>query len=258
MNNQSKKSTEDNVEAKKIQQDGFDILYQAKINRHVERRDNLRANTPKAYSLIMEKYCAKGMQNRIEEHPDFESKIKNNPIELLKAIQTLINNPIRGRYPFACQHDDLLRLAKARQYEDESLADYIKRFKQLRDVYKRGVGKHTFDGWVTTTEEYKQMEEDHDNAGKKELKDTTFEKWCTYALVMGADQKKHGSLIKGWTSQYSMVHNQWPQTMPKANDILMNHKFDKHPDNNRNNGNKERQEQQKQDSETDRVQNNLA
>ena len=32
-----KMSTEGNADEKKIQQDGFDILYQAEINRHVER-----------------------------------------------------------------------------------------------------------------------------------------------------------------------------------------------------------------------------
>ena len=35
-------------------------------------------------------YCNGTMQHRIEEHPDFESMIQNDPIELLKAIKILL------------------------------------------------------------------------------------------------------------------------------------------------------------------------
>jgi hypothetical protein len=40
------------------------------------------------------------MQNRIEEHPDYESKIQDDPIELLEKIKVLMHNPIRAKYPF--------------------------------------------------------------------------------------------------------------------------------------------------------------
>jgi hypothetical protein len=30
-----------------------------------------------------------------------EQKIKNKPIELLKAVKILINDPVRARYPYA-------------------------------------------------------------------------------------------------------------------------------------------------------------
>ena len=40
------------------------------------------------------------MQHRIEEHPDFESTIQNDPIELLKAIKIVMHDPIRAKYPY--------------------------------------------------------------------------------------------------------------------------------------------------------------
>ena len=39
------------------------------------------------------------MQHRIEEHPDFESTIQNDPIELLKAIKIVMHDPIRAKIP---------------------------------------------------------------------------------------------------------------------------------------------------------------
>ena len=66
--------------------DGKDIDYQAKLTRFLAREDTLNENLLKAYALIFSNYCSKTIQNRIEEHPDFESVIRDDPIELLKAI----------------------------------------------------------------------------------------------------------------------------------------------------------------------------
>jgi hypothetical protein len=43
-------------------------------------------NMSKAYAFLWEQ-CARAMQNEIEARTDYESSIKNNPIELLKAIK---------------------------------------------------------------------------------------------------------------------------------------------------------------------------
>ncbi len=48
----------------------------------------------KAYALIFDNYCNRTMQVHVEEHKDFESKIRDDPIELLKAIQILMHAPI--------------------------------------------------------------------------------------------------------------------------------------------------------------------
>jgi hypothetical protein len=84
------------------QQAGMDILYQAELEMSlVDRKDTLEQNLTKAYALIFSTYCNKTMQNRIEEHPEFESTIHDDPIELLNKIKVLMHNPIRAKYPFA-------------------------------------------------------------------------------------------------------------------------------------------------------------
>ena len=64
-------SKETDVAKAKIDQDGKDIDYQAKLTRFLEREDTLDENFLKAYALIFSNYCSKTIQNKIEEHPEF-------------------------------------------------------------------------------------------------------------------------------------------------------------------------------------------
>ena len=45
-------------------------------------------------------HCDKKMQAQIKESPDFESKIQNDPIELLKIVKTKTHDPSRTK----CEH----------------------------------------------------------------------------------------------------------------------------------------------------------
>ena len=74
---------------KVINQTGLDIKYQEELRRHLDREDALKEGMNKAYALIFTNYCTKTMQARIEEHPDFKSTLKNDPIALLDAIKTV-------------------------------------------------------------------------------------------------------------------------------------------------------------------------
>ena len=98
------------LQEQKIVQDGYDIKYTAKLNKHLEREAILDKNMAKAYALIYSQYCNKTMQNRIEEHPDFEMTIRDDPIELLNNIKILMHDPIRARYPFVTVTEALTRL----------------------------------------------------------------------------------------------------------------------------------------------------
>ena len=83
-------SAETKPEVAAIEQTGLDIKYQEQLRRYLDRKDSLEDGLKKAYSLIYTTYCTKIMQTRIEEHPDFETKIDNDPIALLEAIKTLV------------------------------------------------------------------------------------------------------------------------------------------------------------------------
>jgi len=68
-------STLDADKGQAVEQAGFDIKYQEELRRHLDRKDALRQGLAQAYALIFGTYCTKTMQQRVEGHPDFDSKL---------------------------------------------------------------------------------------------------------------------------------------------------------------------------------------
>jgi hypothetical protein len=64
---------------------GMDMEYQLALNDYNKRVINLQKGMEKAYTDIHATYCTKMMRGRIDTHPNFDTKIYNNPIELLVA-----------------------------------------------------------------------------------------------------------------------------------------------------------------------------
>jgi hypothetical protein len=187
----------------------------------------------KAYALIFSTYCNKTMQNRVEEHPEFETTIRDDPIELLNKIKVLrMHDPIRAKSPFASLTEAISRMLNLKQSDNKGLLDYIKRFKESRDIMKSQVGTDILDKFVENTLEYR---DESNTTMKKEMKDGAFNRWMAYLLIRNIDQAKYGSLPNGLVSQFSMQNNQYPKTCTTATDILSNDRF-----NNRGNSNKKK------------------
>ena len=216
-------STETDAAAKASEQNGFDIKYQEELRMYLDRKKTLNEGLNKAYALIFTNYCTRPMQARIEEHPDFASKIDDNPIALLEAIKTLMHAPVRAQYPLVAMTDALAGLLNIRQKEDEPLLEYVKRFKQQRDIVKSQLGTDLLDKFTETLESYKDATTATDKA---EIKAQAFEKWLAYLLIRGSDPSKYGSLLRGFVSQYSLGNDQYPTTLETATDVLANHRFD--------------------------------
>ena len=90
-------TAESEERVRKIEQEGYDVLYTAEVQNYMDRKNTFETNLGRAYALILSTYCNGTMQHRIKEHPDFESKIQNDPIELLKAIKIVMHDPIRAK-----------------------------------------------------------------------------------------------------------------------------------------------------------------
>ena len=120
----------------------------------------LNDNLVKAYALIYSTYCSKTMQNRVQEDVDFKNKIQDDPIELLKALKVLMHNTVRVRYPYALMTEALTRLLHVKQGEQEPLLDYVKRFKETRDVIKSSMGTDILNKFVENTQEFRNETKD--------------------------------------------------------------------------------------------------
>jgi hypothetical protein len=121
---------------------------------YTKRKHKLEDNMSKTYSLIYLQHCNKTIQDRIHAHPDFETKIKNDPIELLKAVEILINDLVQARYPYTSVTEAMTRFMTCRQGENKPLADYLKRFKSYQDSMSQNMGKDFLKDFVKNTKQY--------------------------------------------------------------------------------------------------------
>jgi hypothetical protein len=215
-------SSETDPAVKVVDQAGLDIKYQEELRRHLDRKDALREGLNKAYALIFANYCTKTMQSRIEEHPDYESTLKNNPIAVLEAIKTLMHGPVQAQYPLVSMTDALSRLVNAKQQESETLLDYVKCFKQLRDIAKSQLGNTILNEFVEHQTGYAAASTNEKLVKKQEA----YPRWMAYLLIHGTDQTKYGSLQKGFVSQFLLGNDQYPKSITAAIDVLSNHKID--------------------------------
>lgn len=111
---------------KKIEQDGLDVDCTMQSKMHLEQVHMLDQNLTKTCALVHSTCCDKTMQNRIQEHPDCESKIRDDPIELLKAIKVPMHDPTRVKCPHASLVEATSRLVDVEQMENEDLLDHVK------------------------------------------------------------------------------------------------------------------------------------
>ena len=162
------------------------------------------------------------MQARIEARKDFESNIKNNPIELLKSIKLHSMNYQEHCYEMAVILDSMKNMLNIKK-EQESLVDYTKRFKNARDLMVSQVG-----GPLILTRFVVSMPEVNQNISKdyQRFQEIAFEQFMAYTYLENSDQNKYGTLMNNLKQQHSLQNDQYPKTLNHATNILSNHKFD--------------------------------
>ena len=234
--------------AAKIEQAGLDIKYTAEITTHAKRVQVLEANITKSYSMIMDDYCTPAMRSRIQEHPDFYTKIRDDPIVLLQTIMSSMHEAVRAQYPLVAPLEFIRMLLTCKQGtypHEEALIDWSKRLKQNADLTDPYIGKSALDYYVEQTPEYKaaayrpstaeaavfiehpdiplQWKESTD---QKAIKIATWKSMLAFRLIQGSDQSKYGSLCKNLQAQYSLGNDQYPKTLETAVDVLNQHRYD--------------------------------
>ena len=187
---------------------------------HEARIRTLEINMKRAFALIVDEYCTKGMQQRIETHPDYATRIEDNPIVLLEEIQKLMHETVRAQYNMLTFVEAIEAFVTIKQKDDEELLDYSKRFKQVRTTYKSYLGKTLFDHYVGTLPEYTAA---LDEAARNKIKNDTFEAFSALLILKGAGDE-YREVMKTLNMQKSMGTDQYPKTTVAAVDILVNHK----------------------------------
>jgi len=190
------------------------------IKVHAERIRKQELNMKRAFATICDEYCTKGMRQRIETHPDYHTRIQDNPIVLLQEIQKLMHETVRAQYSMLTHVEAIEALVTMKQNDGEELLDYVKRFKQLRTTYKSYLGTSLFNAHVEGLPAYATAADD---AARAAMKTDMFEAFSALLILRGADKKEFSKLTEQLNMQMSMGIDQYPKTMVKAVDILANH-----------------------------------
>jgi hypothetical protein len=105
------------------EQKAFDKEFEREVKDWRLRKKELQNGLEMVFALIKETYCTKSMRDRVEAHPEYESKIKDNPVELLKVIRVLTHETVSAQHSYVSLVDLVAWLMTIKQYDD-SLLEY--------------------------------------------------------------------------------------------------------------------------------------
>ena len=220
-----KESTKTDPDDKAFHQKTLDMLWNKELELYVERKAELDENYSKAYAFIFEQYCGREMQVALQELEHYETKILNNPLELLKEVRTLMHTPIKARYPFMTLTENLSSFLNLRQTENESLLDYLDRFEQEKNIIKSMLGIDVLYKFTTTHPGYEDLDED----GQDLEKAGSFDAWMACIFLRGGNQATYGELLKDYRKDYANKENSYPKTVRGALDVMRQLKPSKKP-----------------------------
>jgi hypothetical protein len=133
-----------------LENKAHEYLFREKAKRYTARVEILEDSLLKAYGLIWSDYMTPAMVQRIEQHPEYATKIRNDPIELLLAIRASMHEAVRSQKKILTATQALIKFITHKQ-ADSTLKDYIKDFKELRDVFAAQWGDSITIGLIDAT-----------------------------------------------------------------------------------------------------------
>ena len=129
--------TDRDVKAREDKQN--DLKYKMEYDAYLKRTNIFEENEYKAYADLWE-HCAKALKAKIEARTDFQGTIYNSPINLLRSIKEHSLSYEEDRYEMATIADAFKDYFSCKQQQGESLLDYTRRFKIVRDVLTSYLG----------------------------------------------------------------------------------------------------------------------
>jgi hypothetical protein len=185
-----------------------------------KRKSQLEDGLNKAYSIIWTDYMTETMRTRIEQHPDYLSKIKGDSVELIKAIKSSMHETTRAQKPTLSAIQAITKLFTYKQ-QDQPLGDYIKVFKEHRDVLITQLGEHMFDHFAATqTVDYSNKTVDE----RKKIRKDTFDEMLGTLLIVNSDQRRYKGLQSDLSAGFTRGRDEYPGNLHAAIDMLDNHK----------------------------------
>ena len=184
------------------------------------------------------------MKQNLESKADYTGVIKNNPFELLKAVESLSYNYQESKYEIAIIADAIRIFVNLRQKEDESLSSYLESFQAASNNMLAQKGSE-----IILTK-YMETMQGYDPDNQQPFIKKAYEEYLAYTFLVNSDSSKYGSLIKNLAQQQSLKNTQYPKSLTAASEVLLEHQWDsKYYENKKSRKDKEKKARE-QDNET--------
>ena len=237
-----KVSTAKDAAQKEQETEKFRLDYNIEMKKFTDKKENYENNSKKAYKFLWEQ-CSVTMRDRVESIPGFAANIKEDPVELLKAIKSFALAFQETKYPVLSIDDAHDAFVRTSQKPDEKLIDYLKRFKVARDMMESQMGHEMILGkysaqlqkdpnvkldklTVVTPPDYNvEVKEGKSPITVEHLHEAN-ERWIALRYLRSLDKNKYGSLLKALAHQFSLGTDQYPKSLEKAHQAAMQHPWD--------------------------------
>ena len=103
-----------------------------------------------------------------------------------------------------------------KQEHGESLSDFNKRFKQTKDNLEGVFSKDFMVGYIVKTTNYKN---ESNMMKKAEIKDKSFNTFCSYVYLKNSDNNKYGNMKKQLQTKFMLGNDQYPKTLSRVTDM---------------------------------------
>ena len=196
-----------------IDQRKAETKYKQKLDEYQKRKTTYETNKANAFGLIYGQ-CTKAVKAKLSSDSEF-SFGDLDPIQLLKVLKKITHNYQDNRYPYESMYNMMQKLFTIKQKEEESLTDFAKRLKNLKDMVESNYGKFNFPTFVERKLE-KQPELDKDK-----VEEACYESFMAYIMLRSVDSKKSsGKLVEDLSNSYALKDDKFPKTVQEAVDAV--------------------------------------
>jgi hypothetical protein len=137
------KSTSKDAAVEDLENEEFKLEYKLLLAMYHDDEKKFKEQMGKTYGLIFSQ-CSPTLQRKIKTMADFLPKVKNNPIELLTAIERFSIYAVSSRNPYVVVMESWINLLQTKQRDDENVMEYTQRFVSAKDMYETLAGGPQF------------------------------------------------------------------------------------------------------------------
>ena len=231
-------STNTDEELRKKEDKCYEEVFTSQAKEQSKDKKAYEAAKRTAFSYILDNYCEKSLKDKIIAKSDYDSKIYDDPLELLKNIKELMHSAATETnvYQYATVWKALKRFYGLRQKEGQSLKSWHDEYKEVATIMSQFTGSSTLATYCGNNDkDYKELsailtdvladEDDRKDAldNMRIIEKATHDRLMAYGFLEASDQKRYSSLKLSLQNQFSQGDDKYPKTLDEMYDRMKIH-----------------------------------